>query len=753
MSCAAFRASAFVLTVAVLFPKVGSAQVCPVRARRRRSVTRGRGRVADRQRADHGRTALVVSTRRAAFRLFDGQVMVAGRRLRAACRSTPTRRSSRTASIYVPVGGERDAHLRAPPRPRACRHDRAAARRRSRSRARRSPPRRAIALAGDSGTRRRDRRGRAGTVADRRILHAVAGRTTRPRQDRSSRVHAPCRAAARRDGVWLEFNGARWYSDGPADRFRRIASSRSASTAAFRCIATSTRRQRRDLGVGRCKDGPLAPYASEEGDVERRLRPAYNRPHHDADSGHQRRRVSVGGHSRARRARCASSATSRSSRRSTEASAIGHALTLRRPLRLEPIDDRVFAVDGTPTDCVNIAVTQVFKGLPDLVVSGINKGWNLGDDVTYSGTVAGALEGALLGIPSIAVSLRQTRGDYDFSHAARAAAAMAEAMLRQPLPARTFLNINVPKGRAEGLSRHRAGEAESRHVGRRAARSEGAAVLLDRGRAERVGAARSVGLSGGARRLRVGDAAASRPDGASRARGGRGAVVREGDDGRVALGPVDRVVRRSRCAAASLVGVVLLAVAALVRPCRRARRRRRASRSRRSEREAVLALIKAVDLAQADRRARPMPALALGPPRAEVGQPDRPTCRSGSRSTTAEAASRRRCTCARCRGTTACARPSEHSYAARLAAARQRRDAAQRRDGLRRRRRDADRRARRLLRRVSRPPRPRRLRRAAHAAEGATRSRRRRTRRRRSERRRRSAIRFCFRSRSTSSST
>ena len=133
-----------------------------------------------------------------------------------------------------------------------------------------------------------------------------------------------------------------------------------------------------------------------------------------------------------------------------EASAIGHALTLRRPLRLEAIDDRVFAVDGTPTDCVNIAVTQVFKGLPDLVVSGINKGWNLGDDVTYSGTVAGALEGALLGIPAIAVSLRQTREAYDFSHAARVAAMMADAILRRPLPARTFLNINVPKGQPKG---------------------------------------------------------------------------------------------------------------------------------------------------------------------------------------------------------------------------------------------------------------------------------------------------------------
>jgi 5'/3'-nucleotidase len=134
----------------------------------------------------------------------------------------------------------------------------------------------------------------------------------------------------------------------------------------------------------------------------------------------------------------------------SEASAIGHALTLRRPLRLEAIEDRVFAVDGTPTDCVNVAVTHVFEGLPDLVVSGINKGWNLGDDVTYSGTVAGALEGALLGVPSIGVSLRQTRGAYDFSYAARAAAAIAGAVLRAPLAGRTFLNINVPKGEPKG---------------------------------------------------------------------------------------------------------------------------------------------------------------------------------------------------------------------------------------------------------------------------------------------------------------
>src|SRR5438876_8732099 len=134
-----------------------------------------------------------------------------------------------------------------------------------------------------------------------------------------------------------------------------------------------------------------------------------------------------------------------------EASAIEHALTLRRPLRLEQIADRTFAVDGTPTDCVNIAVTQIFKGLPDLVVSGINKGWNLGDDVTYSGTVAGALEAALLGVAGLAVSLAATRKTYDFTFSAQAAATLAAAMFRRPLPAWTFLNMNVPKGKPTGF--------------------------------------------------------------------------------------------------------------------------------------------------------------------------------------------------------------------------------------------------------------------------------------------------------------
>jgi len=138
----------------------------------------------------------------------------------------------------------------------------------------------------------------------------------------------------------------------------------------------------------------------------------------------------------------------------TEASAIGHALTLRRPLRMESVSDRVYEVDGTPTDCVNIAVTQLYnpQGIkPDLVVSGINKGYNLGDDVTYSGTVAGALEGALLGIPSIAVSLERSLDSYDFSAAAAVGARVADAVLKKGLGARTFLNINVPSGQPKGL--------------------------------------------------------------------------------------------------------------------------------------------------------------------------------------------------------------------------------------------------------------------------------------------------------------
>jgi 5'-nucleotidase len=134
-----------------------------------------------------------------------------------------------------------------------------------------------------------------------------------------------------------------------------------------------------------------------------------------------------------------------------EASAIGHALTLRRPLRLEQLRDGVYEVDGTPTDCVNIGITKLFGKMPDLVVSGINKGYNIGDDVTYSGTVSGALEGALLGVPSIAVSMARSREKYDFGPAAAAAATIAALVLKEGLAPRTFLSLNVPAGKPKGF--------------------------------------------------------------------------------------------------------------------------------------------------------------------------------------------------------------------------------------------------------------------------------------------------------------
>lgn len=133
-----------------------------------------------------------------------------------------------------------------------------------------------------------------------------------------------------------------------------------------------------------------------------------------------------------------------------ESSAIGHALTLTRPLRLQHLREGVYSVDGTPTDCVTLAFLKLFDREPDLVVSGINTGYNLGDDVTYSGTVAGALEAILLGVPGIAVSLCRQR-HYDFTQAAWAGRTVAEHVLAHGLPSRTLLNVNVPREPARGI--------------------------------------------------------------------------------------------------------------------------------------------------------------------------------------------------------------------------------------------------------------------------------------------------------------
>ncbi|MCK6555481.1 5'/3'-nucleotidase SurE [Candidatus Binatia bacterium] len=124
-------------------------------------------------------------------------------------------------------------------------------------------------------------------------------------------------------------------------------------------------------------------------------------------------------------------------------SAVSHALTLSRPLRIESAGVRAFAVDGTPTDCVNLAVKGILPERPRLLVSGINRGANLGDDITYSGTVSAAMEGTLLGIPSVAVSLVTDNG-MDFSAAAAFARQLAISVLRDGLPRDTLLNVNVP---------------------------------------------------------------------------------------------------------------------------------------------------------------------------------------------------------------------------------------------------------------------------------------------------------------------
>ena len=126
-----------------------------------------------------------------------------------------------------------------------------------------------------------------------------------------------------------------------------------------------------------------------------------------------------------------------------ERSAASHSLTLHRPLRSEEIRPGWYAVDGTPTDCVVLAVQAILAERPRLVVSGINRGANLGDDVHYSGTVSAAMEGTLLGIPSIAVSLA-ARSDFRYEAAARFAARLAAYVLVDGLPADTLLNVNVP---------------------------------------------------------------------------------------------------------------------------------------------------------------------------------------------------------------------------------------------------------------------------------------------------------------------
>jgi 5'-nucleotidase len=143
-------------------------------------------------------------------------------------------------------------------------------------------------------------------------------------------------------------------------------------------------------------------------------------------------------------------------------SGASNSLTLETPLRVEKVDDDLYYVNGTPTDCVHIAITGLLDTAPDMLISGINHGANLGDDVLYSGTVAAAMEGRFLGIPSIAVSLvLEEQGN--FETAATLIRRMVQRSIEDPLPADSILNVNVPDVPLEAIKGVRTTRLGFRH--------------------------------------------------------------------------------------------------------------------------------------------------------------------------------------------------------------------------------------------------------------------------------------------------
>ncbi|MFQ6070173.1 MAG: 5'/3'-nucleotidase SurE [Candidatus Aminicenantales bacterium] len=136
-----------------------------------------------------------------------------------------------------------------------------------------------------------------------------------------------------------------------------------------------------------------------------------------------------------------------------EKSATSLALTLNRPLRVQKIRNYVYAVDGTPADCIYIGVEKLLPGRPDLIISGLNKGPNLGQqDISYSGTVAGAIQGTFFAIPSLAVSLLPDKnGTFHFDFSARFTSLLAEHILRNGLPEGVTVNINIPSPPIQGI--------------------------------------------------------------------------------------------------------------------------------------------------------------------------------------------------------------------------------------------------------------------------------------------------------------
>jgi len=140
-------------------------------------------------------------------------------------------------------------------------------------------------------------------------------------------------------------------------------------------------------------------------------------------------------------------------------SGASNSLSLDSPLRVERVEADVYCVNGTPSDCVHVAITGLLEEEPDMVVSGINHGANLGDDVLYSGTVAAAMEGRFLGLPALAVSLVLGEGR-NFETAAAVTCNLIERMIKDPLPRDTILNINVPDlpiGQITGIQTTRLG--------------------------------------------------------------------------------------------------------------------------------------------------------------------------------------------------------------------------------------------------------------------------------------------------------
>jgi 5'-nucleotidase len=149
----------------------------------------------------------------------------------------------------------------------------------------------------------------------------------------------------------------------------------------------------------------------------------------------------------------------------SEMSGAAHSLTLARPLRIRQIDERHWTVDGTPTDCVTLALNKILPDdlRPQICASGINHGGNLGDDATYSGTVAGALEATILGVPGLAFSL-VARENFDFTESARFAITAVKKVLADGLPEGTLLNINLPPGEIKGVRVTKQGIKNARPV-------------------------------------------------------------------------------------------------------------------------------------------------------------------------------------------------------------------------------------------------------------------------------------------------